>query len=324
MHNLCPFCPPAIFTVRGSAFGGGFQMMGRGNSCAARTLLRPPAAVRPTPCHSSHHIRAGPLQRQQRRSLSLLGPTNKEEAVTWKIYGGYVAAAAAAGSGAWQLYRWATQESGLSGVTHTVLLRLKPDASPAEIAAVSDAARKLPSKIPQIRTYSVGQQIAAVDDGRNAMLGLVATFASESDYQIYAGHPDHKAFIVGSIVPCLAPGGRAALQIAGASSATTPGSVTHAVLLKLKADASTAQIAAIVEGLRSLPAKIPAIKSYNVGQQIAAVDDGRNMTLGLVATFASEADYQIYAGHPDHKAVIVDKIVPCLAPGGRVALQFQA
>ena len=102
-----------------------------------------------------------------------------------------MAAAAAAGSGAWQLYRWATQESGLSGVTHTVLLRLKPDASPAEIAAVSDAARKLPFKIPQIRTYSVGQQIAAVDDGRNATLGLVATFASESDYQIYAGHPDH-------------------------------------------------------------------------------------------------------------------------------------
>ena len=26
-----------------------------------------------------------------------------------------------------------------------------------------------------------------------------------------------------------------------------------------------------------------------------AVDDGRNVTMGLVATFASEADYQIYA-----------------------------
>ena len=43
-----------------------------------------------------------------------------------------------------------------------------------------------------------------------------------------------------------------------------------------------------------------------------------------VATFASDADYEIYAKHPKHKAVIVEKILPCIAPGGRAALQFQS
>ena len=127
--------------------------------------------------------------------------------MTWKIYGAYVAAAAGASSGVWQLYKWATQ-----GVTHTVVLKLKTDTSPAQISAIEDGLRALPSKIPQIKSYSVGAQLAAVDDGRNATLGLVATFASEADYQVYAGHPEHKAVIVEKIVPCIAPGGRAALQ----------------------------------------------------------------------------------------------------------------
>ena len=172
-------------------------MIGRVGALALRPAAR-------APCRS----RLGTWsQHKQRRGLSLLGPTTKEEAVTWKIYGAYVAAAAGASSGVWQLYKWATQ-----GVTHTVVLKLKTDTSPAQISAIEDGLRALPSKIPQIKSYSVGAQLAAVDDGRNATLGLVATFASEADYQVYAGHPEHKAVIVEKIVPCIAPGGRAALQ----------------------------------------------------------------------------------------------------------------
>jgi hypothetical protein len=59
-----------------------------------------------------------------------------------------------------------------------------------------------------------------------------------------------------------------------------------------------------------------------VGKQCAAVDDGRNVTLGGVVDFACEADYQIYAKHAAHVAVIKKHVLPHLSPGGRTALQM--
>ena len=181
-----------------------------------------------------------------RRTYSILGPETKEEAVQWKQYGSYVAIGMAGCGGIWQAYRWASGKppsppldaealpSNPAGttaptstvqmpckraVTHVVLLKLKPEASELQKAAIIDGLRALPSKIPEIATYSVGHQIMVVDDGRNATVGLVATFACEDDYKVYAGHPEHVAVIKSSIVPVLAPGGRSALQIAQGQAA---------------------------------------------------------------------------------------------------------
>jgi hypothetical protein len=46
-----------------------------------------------------------------------------------------------------------------------------------------------------------------------------------------------------------------------------------------------------------------------------AIDDGRNATVGVLATFASEEDFQVYAKHPDLQAVIKDTLAPVLAVG---------
>jgi hypothetical protein len=278
--------------------------------------------------------------------------------VQWKIYGGYTAAAAAAAGCAWQVYAWASgspppppgavpsptvppppsQQPAASGaagsaggVQHVVLLKLQPEATDAERAAIVAQARVLPGKIPEIKSYVVGEQISSVDDGRNVAVGLVAKFDSETDYQLYAKHPDHVAFIQSCILPVIAPGGRSAVQLRhqvkdaeGSDDDVPCGGVTHAVLLKLQPGTTAEQRAAIVAGLRGLPAKIPEIRTYSVGEQLGEVDDGRNATIGLVATFGSEGDYEVYAKHAEHVAVIKGLILPVIAPGGRTALQVES
>jgi elongation of very long chain fatty acids protein 6 len=211
-------------------------------------------------------------------------------------------------------------------VRHVVLLKLADEATAAQKETIINGLRSLPAIIPEIRSYKVGEQIAAIDDGRNTTLGVVADFANEADYKVYAAHPAHQAVIAGAIKPALAPGGRSALQFvcdsvdSSDTSAVEPtAGVRHVVLLKLQ---DTKQKQVILNGLRSLPAIIPEIRSYKVGEQITAIDDGRNTTLGVVADFANEADYKVYAAHPAHQAVIAGAIKPALAPGGRSALQF--
>ena len=130
--------------------------------------------------------------------------------------------------------------------------------------------------------------------------------------------------------------------------------IRHHVLIQLKPGSSDAVVDLILEHLRTLPAKIEQIKNMEarhahpptrqsihlssppsrfpfdrrvrllppqVGRQCAAIDDGRNVTLGGVVDFSCELDYQIYAKHAAHIAVIKEHILPHLAPGGRTAFQ---
>eukprot|EP01048_Picozoa_sp_COSAG05_P021964 COSAG05_NODE_4218_length_1616_cov_4.067238_1_plen_180_part_10 len=123
-----------------------------------------------------------------------------------------------------------------------------------------------------------------VNDGRNCGAGLVATFASDADYKVYASHDVHMRFIANEIQPIAA--GRNALQfrLSGSIDAHTraadePPCILHAVLLTLNPETTDEQKTAILEGLAALPSTIPEIRSYSVGTQAAEVDDGRNVTL---------------------------------------------
>lgn len=98
--------------------------------------------------------------------------------------------------------------------------------------------------------------------------------------------------------------------------------IRHVILLKFAEGTNKAEAsAAICEGLAVLPAKIPEIKKYQFGPDLG-LDPERNHDFCLCAEFDSEADYEVYAKHPDHIAVIVADIKPVLAPGGRIAAQF--
>jgi len=91
----------------------------------------------------------------------------------------------------------------------------------------------------------------------------------------------------------------------------------HVVLLRWSSDATREQRAAVETGLAELPGRIPEIRSYTVGSD-AHVNQG-NYDLVVVADFDDVDAYLVYRDHPDHQAVIRERIAPILAE--RAAVQ---
>ena len=94
----------------------------------------------------------------------------------------------------------------------------------------------------------------------------------------------------------------------------------HVVLLTWNADATAEQRAAVPEGLRTLPALIPEIRSYHVGLDAGLAAAG-NSDLVVVADFDDVAGYVVYRDHPAHLDVIARSIKPILA--SRAAVQHE-
>jgi hypothetical protein len=91
---------------------------------------------------------------------------------------------------------------------HVVVLQWKPEATADQRAAVRDALYELPAKIPEILSYSIGED-ARVNEG-NFDLVVVAEFEAVDGYLVYRDHPAHTAVITELIRPILAA--RAAVQ----------------------------------------------------------------------------------------------------------------
>jgi hypothetical protein len=98
--------------------------------------------------------------------------------------------------------------------------------------------------------------------------------------------------------------------------------IRHTVLVTLKPDTPDAAVDAMLTALNDMPNHIPSILRLEIGRQIAAVDDGRNASIGGVVEFADEASYKAYAKDPHHVAVLTEFVKPHLAAGGRAALQI--
>ncbi|HNI36323.1 MAG TPA: Dabb family protein [Microthrixaceae bacterium] len=92
----------------------------------------------------------------------------------------------------------------------------------------------------------------------------------------------------------------------------------HIVLLTLDPTAATARRDEIIDALTALPTAIPEISSYRVGAD-AGLAAG-NADIGVVADFATQADYETYRDHPAHRAVIERLIAPVLV--ARAAMQI--
>jgi hypothetical protein len=93
----------------------------------------------------------------------------------------------------------------------------------------------------------------------------------------------------------------------------------HIVLLQWKDEATAEQRAGVVTALRRLPAVIPELKGYVLGDD-AGVNDG-NFSLGIVADFDDVEGYLVYRDDPTHNQIIREKIAPILA--GRAAVQHE-
>ena len=90
----------------------------------------------------------------------------------------------------------------------------------------------------------------------------------------------------------------------------------HTVLMKFSPDATDDQVAAILDGLASMPETMGFIRRYEFGTDLGHLDGA--FDLAIVADFDSESDYRRYAENPEHQALIAKRILPVLEQMARV------
>jgi len=92
----------------------------------------------------------------------------------------------------------------------------------------------------------------------------------------------------------------------------------HVVLLQWSAGSTADQHEAIKTALKGLPAILPELKSYVMGDD-AGISEG-NFSLGIVADFDDIEGYLAYRDNPTHQQIIREQIAPILA--ARAAVQY--
>ena len=80
--------------------------------------------------------------------------------------------------------------------------------------------------------------------------------------------------------------------------------IYHTVWFKMRPSATDADREQVESGLNALPALIPAIIELRTGPDFSG--RSRGYELGLVVTFRSREDGQIYDKHPDHQTFIAE------------------
>ena len=96
--------------------------------------------------------------------------------------------------------------------------------------------------------------------------------------------------------------------------------LVHVVCLQWSEGTTAQQLAHVVDGLGRLPALIPSIRAYRFGADVGLAPG--NYDFAIVAEFDDADGYLACNGHPEHQAVIVERIRPILA--GRTAVQFRS
>jgi hypothetical protein len=78
-------------------------------------------------------------------------------------------------------------------IRHVLLIRFYASADQAARLNVKKAFEKLPSLIPQVKSYSVGLDLSLLPG--NADLAVVAEFSQQADFLAYSQHPAHAEVI---------------------------------------------------------------------------------------------------------------------------------
>lgn len=76
----------------------------------------------------------------------------------------------------------------------------------------------------------------------------------------------------------------------------------HVVLFKFKDGTAAADVTAIEDAFRALPAQIDAIQDFEWGTDVSVEGKAEGYTHCFLVTFADAAARDIYLPHPAHKA----------------------
>ena len=96
---------------------------------------------------------------------------------------------------------------------------------------------------------------------------------------------------------------------------------THVVCFKWNRKLNEADLERISSALNQLRSAVPELLDYDFGTDLG-YSDGRNWDYGIVAQFASEADWRKYDTHPAHDKVRAEVFREIIAE--RAAVQFSA
>lgn len=94
--------------------------------------------------------------------------------------------------------------------------------------------------------------------------------------------------------------------------------IRHIAMMKWTKEATPERVAAVKEGLATLPGIIGTIRSYSFGSDAGL---GGNFDFAVIAEFDDAHGYKTYAEHPAHLKMIEDLIAPIRAQ--RAACQFE-
>ncbi|MCC7494528.1 MAG: Dabb family protein [Fimbriimonadaceae bacterium] len=86
-------------------------------------------------------------------------------------------------------------------VEHLVLFKLHNDATPAQVEAMLQALRALPTQIDTIRELSCGHNFCDRSNGHQ--VGLRVLFDDRAGLEVYAPHPAHTGCVATCIKPIL-------------------------------------------------------------------------------------------------------------------------
>lgn len=91
---------------------------------------------------------------------------------------------------------------------HVVMFRWAPDAAAEDADRALEELRRLPDRIPDVRTFSVGIDAGLAAD--NYDCAVVAEFDDSAAYDRYAEHPAHLELLAEHMRPVI--GARVAVQ----------------------------------------------------------------------------------------------------------------
>ena len=197
---------------------------------------------------------------------------------------------------------------------HGFNFKFKPGVPDEEIAALMRELAALKEKIPVLKEFFIGKNIANRTHG--FQYGEIALFDKKEDLMLYEKHPEHQK-LVKKILPRLEigngmdffPMGDPKTQL-GATS--YKGHFIHAFNFKFKTGVSNDEIRDLMNELAGLKGKIPVIKELLVGKNEAHWH--RGFQYGQISVFEKKEDLMIYDKHPEHKK-LVRRIIPRLAGG---------